>query len=35
MARLGRQVDSYGLSDETDIWEAIRRFFAKAATVNE
>ena len=31
MAGLGRAVDSYALMDESDIWEAIRRFFASAA----
>jgi hypothetical protein len=35
MAMLGRSVDSYGLNEESDVWEAIRRFFAKADATEE
>jgi uncharacterized sporulation protein YeaH/YhbH (DUF444 family) len=35
MAGQGRAVDSYELTEEADIWEAIRRFFAGAAADTE
>jgi hypothetical protein len=35
MVKLGRAVDSYGLTEEADVWHAIRRFFTKAAAVQE
>lgn len=35
MSGQGRPVDSCGLTDEADVWEAIRRFFAGAATDEE
>jgi uncharacterized sporulation protein YeaH/YhbH (DUF444 family) len=33
MAAQGRAVDSYGLSDDSEIWDAIRRLFASTAEV--
>jgi len=31
MAKLGYAVDSYALNEEADVWDAIRRFFTRAA----